>query len=133
MIILKPITPDSVASLKAVRLRALQDTPLAFGSTYLNELRLSDLEWEERAAQWNGKQAMAYLAWDVSDVCGIAGCFGDRDNTSEAHLVSMWVSPTHRRHGVGLQLVNSVIQWAQSRRFQRLYLVPEVVFDGDLQ
>ena len=123
MIILKPITPQFTASFRAVRLRALQDTPLAFGSTHAQESQLSEADWEERAARWNGTRAMGYLAWDGDDACGIAACFLEGDDATKAHLVSMWVAPTHRRRGVGRLLVNKVSDWARARHARTLRLM----------
>ena len=60
---LHPITPLLTAEYKTVRLRALEDTPLAFGSTYARESQLTDEEWEARAARLtNGR-----LRVEVSD------------------------------------------------------------------
>lgn len=123
MVILKPITVDSVASLKAVRLRALRDTPSAFGSTYANESRLSDAEWAQRVAQWHGERSTCYLAWDGDQPCGIAAAFLERDDpTPHARLVSMWVAPSHRGRGVGRLLVGAVIDWARGRRVEWMCL-----------
>ncbi len=122
MPILKPISPDSVASFKAVRLCALQDTPSAFGSTYAKEARLTDEEWEQRVGQWHGDRSICYLAWDADQPCGIAAAFLDRDNATEARLASMWVAPSHRRRGVGRLLVDGVIEWARGRRVQKMCL-----------
>ena len=101
MITLHPVTPAITATFKEVRLRALQDTPLAFGSTYAKESRLSDSDWEMRVAHWNGPGAIALLAMDGTERCGIVAGFVDKEDQATAHLVSMWVAPTHRRHGVG--------------------------------
>jgi ribosomal protein S18 acetylase RimI-like enzyme len=121
-IILKPITASDVTSFKTTRLRALEDTPLAFGSTYAKESQLTDADWQQRVDQWNSDRAMAFLAWDGPDPCGIAAGFLDADDPHQAHLVSMWVAPTHRRRGVGQLLVNAVIDWASSVRSQALLL-----------
>jgi ribosomal protein S18 acetylase RimI-like enzyme len=115
MITLARITPELADSYKTVRLRALQDTPTAFGSTYAKESQLSAQDWRERAARLDGRQAAGYLAWDGDDACGIVACFLDREDAARAHLVSMWVAPTHRCRGVGQMLVHAVIDWARSR------------------
>lgn len=49
-----------------------------------------------------------------NDPCGVAAGFLDRDDATKAHLVSMWVAPTHRRRGVGRLLVNGIMDWARS-------------------
>ena len=45
---IQPITPALTATFKDVRLRALLDSPSAFGSTYAGEAQLSDADWEQR-------------------------------------------------------------------------------------
>ena len=57
---------------------------------------------------------MSCLAMDADVPCGIVGCFLDREDSSRAHLVSMWVAPTHRRAGVGRDLVHAVLEWART-------------------
>lgn len=44
MITIEPITPQTALTFKAARLRALQDTPSAFGSTYAKESQLTDAD-----------------------------------------------------------------------------------------
>jgi ribosomal protein S18 acetylase RimI-like enzyme len=122
MVILKRINKESALNLRDVRLRALQDTPSAFGSTYARESRWSVADWEERAAKGNGDRSATYLAWDGDEACGIAACFLDPDDHKMAHLVSMWVAPTHRRHGVGRLLVNRIIEWSRTRSAETLRL-----------
>lgn len=53
MIAIERITAENVAMFKAVRLRALQDTPQAFSATYAQESRLTDEEWLQRTQRWN--------------------------------------------------------------------------------
>jgi ribosomal protein S18 acetylase RimI-like enzyme len=122
MIILKPITPESVAIFKATRLAALQNTPLAFGSTYAKESQLSEEQWKQRVTQWNSDRSICYLSWDDGQPCGIAASFFDHDEPTKAHLVSMWVAPLHRQRGVGRLLVNGIIEWARQQGAQMLRL-----------
>jgi ribosomal protein S18 acetylase RimI-like enzyme len=123
MAIIKSITSASWVSLKEVRLRALADTPLAFGSTFEQESQLTDADWQERAAKWTSERSASYLAWDGNHACGIAAGFLDLDNPATAHLISMWVAPTHRRQAVGRLLVNGVIDWARLRQVVALKLM----------
>lgn len=122
MVILKPIGPDCVAGFKAVRLSALQNSPSAFGSTFAAESQLSDVEWQRRAAQWNGKESVCYLTWDGNRPCGIVAGYLDREDATIAHLASMWVEPSHRRRGVGRLLVEGIINWACEHRAEALRL-----------
>jgi ribosomal protein S18 acetylase RimI-like enzyme len=120
---LKPITATPIADFRSVRLRALADSPLAFGSTHAKESQFTEADWNRRVLQWNSEQSTAFLAWDDSDSCGIVACFLDVDHPTQAHLVSMWVAPTHRKLGVGRLLVNHMIDWARSRNAMTLHLM----------
>jgi len=123
MLALEPITPQNAMIFKAVRLRALQDTPSAFGSTYAKESQFTDADWIKRAVQWNGERSAAFLAMDVHIACGIVGSFLDQDDTTRAHLGSMWTAPTHRHRGIGRLLVNEVLGWARLHRARTLQLM----------
>jgi ribosomal protein S18 acetylase RimI-like enzyme len=123
MLKLHPITPAVVDAFKAVRLRALRDSPTAFGSTYSKEVQLTDAEWQQRAAKWSGERSAGFLAFDGDDPCGISAAFIDEANPARAHLVSMWVAPMHRKRGIGNLLVNAVMQWARSKHIQTLHLM----------
>ena len=89
MISLQLVTPANAMHFKALRLRALSDTPTAFSSTYAAESRLSDRNWIERAQEWSSKRSTMYLAMDVENPCGIVSGFLDRGDTTRAHLASM--------------------------------------------
>jgi ribosomal protein S18 acetylase RimI-like enzyme len=123
MITLESVTPQNAMLFKEVRLRALQDTPTAFSSTYADESRLADAEWVERAALQTGEGSIVYLAMNDSTPCGIAGGFLDKDDASRAHLVSMWVTTPYRRQGIGRRLVEAIIDWARARHAHALQLI----------
>jgi ribosomal protein S18 acetylase RimI-like enzyme len=115
MITLEPITAQNVAIFRDVRLRALQDAPLAFGSTYARESQFSDEEWLQRVTRWNGESGIGYLAMEGGHACGIAGVLLEEEDGAWAQLVSMWVAPTHRKCGAGRLLVNELADWSRQR------------------
>ncbi len=124
MIELRRLQPDDAPLLKSVRLRALQDAPRAFGSTYAREAAFSDDEWSQRTRKWSdAERASAVLALDRGEACGIAGGFVDETDASRAHLVSMWVAPSLRRQGVGRRLVEMIEAWARQRAASQLVLM----------
>jgi len=127
MILIKPITSADIAAFKAVRLRALQESPGAFGATYANESQFTDEDWEKRTERWSGGRGVGFLAWDHAGeevtACGIAGTFLDERDPAHATLISMWTAPTHRRLGVGSLLVDAVIDWARQRGVGTLLLM----------
>lgn len=133
MIVLQQISAESANSYKAIRLRALQDAPLAFGSTYARESQFSDSVWQERAARCCGAQATGYMAWDGDEACGLVGGLIDPADAARAHLVSMWVAPEHRGQGVGRMLVAQVHEWARAQQVKALLLMVTSSNDGALR
>ena len=123
MITIVPITALNMFLFKAVRLRALQDDPRAFGSTHAEESQLSDADWTKRVERWNGENGAGFLAMDKDTACGIAGSFLDQNDRTRAHLISMWTAPTHRQRGIGRLLVNEVLNWARGRNARILQLM----------
>ena len=108
---------------KDVRLRALLDSPTAFSSTFAKESTLTDDDWVARVAQWSSGTSTTYLALDTGRACGIASGMLDQSDPSRAHLLSMWVAPTHRRMGIGRSLVEAVLAWARAKNVQTMQLL----------
>ncbi len=123
MVTLVAVARRNAMTFKDVRLRALQDSPGAFGSTYAKESQLTDPEWIKHAAERDGANSTTYLAMDGDISCGIVAGFLDKLDNTRAHLVSMWVAPDQRRLGVGRLLVDGVLNWARARKVHILLLM----------
>jgi len=123
MIALEIITATNAMDFKDIRLRALQDSPTAFSSTFAEESKLTDAAWVKRAIQWNDAKSIGYLALDDGVAAGIAAGIFTLNEPSRADLVSMWVDPTHRRLGIGRVLVDAVVAWAREQNAQGLWLL----------
>jgi ribosomal protein S18 acetylase RimI-like enzyme len=122
MATLHQITPPLASAYKAVRLRALHDTPSSFGSTYARESQFSDADWQQRTANLITPRSIGYLAHE-DDYCGIAVSFLNEQNPQHAELLSMWVAPEQRRTGTGSVLVDAIEAWARSRGAHTLQLM----------
>ncbi len=122
MLTVQPITPAVADKFRDVRLRALQDAPAAFCSTYAQEALLTLDDWQRRATQWTSEQAIAYLALDGQTAQAISSSMIDSDNSARAYLRSMWVAPSYRHYGVGKQLVEAIAEWATAKQASSLYL-----------
>lgn len=130
MITLRSISAACVSSFRDVRLAALLDAPSAFGSTHAREAALSDADWLQRVGQWQSDRATALLAWDDATPCGIVAAYVDQADASVAHLVSMWVAPTHRHRGIGRLLVGAVLDWADRRSIAVVQLMVTATNDS---
>ena len=111
---LEQLSRQLVEEFKTVRLRALQDTPTAFGSTYAKESGLSHSDWVKRVDTWNGGRAVCYIAMDEGQPCGIIAGYFDKNDPRRVEVASMWVAPTQRRAGLGTTLMEAVERWAHN-------------------
>lgn len=123
MVFIEQITPDKALVFKDVRLRALQDAPTAFSSTYAKESQFPDEEWRKRAVRWSSDGSAIFLALDGELPCGIVGAFEEEESPRRAQIISTWVDPAVRRTGVGKGLIAAVVDWATSRSIADLRLM----------
>ena len=106
--------------MRALRLRALADSPDAFGSTLERETGQPEDEW--RAFWLDRPGTVALVADDRGALVGSAFGWPSQDDPQTAGLFGMWVAPAVRRHGIGAALVRGVIDWARAAGFRRLEL-----------
>lgn len=101
--------------LRAIRLRALRDSPDAFGTTF-----------EEAAAQppENWELQLEHLATFVATIngrdVGLVRGTPHEQRGDAGYLISMWVAPEARRQGVGSALIDVLVDWAKSQGWDRL-------------
>ena len=109
--------------LRDIRLRALADAPLAFGSTYAREAAYPPERWAEWASESAGGPRLAtFLAVDAATDAevGLAFTVIDADDDTLAHLFSMWVAPEARGSGAGSALVDAIVGWAAANGADRV-------------
>lgn len=99
-----------------VRLRALEDAPDAFESTYTREEAFTESDWTRRLT---GESGATFLARLGDRTVGIIGGWHDGN---VAQLVSMWVDPAARGTGVAGPLVDAVVDWGRSIGERRIHL-----------
>lgn len=106
-----------------LRLRALAESPDAFGSTLAAERQRSDAEWMSRlAAAMDVRFHLPLVARLGSEPIGLAwGRIQDTD-PDLAHVYQLWVVPEFRRLGTGRLLLDAVIDWARRAGVRRLEL-----------
>jgi GNAT superfamily N-acetyltransferase len=112
--IVRRLGASEAALLRDLRLRALRDAPLAFGSTLAREEAYTPEDW----ARWGtGEGQVVFIA---EPAAGLASGVIDDDDPTLAHLYAMWVAPEARGSGAGRALVEAVVAWAAERGAQRL-------------
>ena len=123
MVRLERISPENVAVFKTIRLRALEDSPTAFGSTYARESQLTDEEWLQRSRRWATEGSIGYIAFDGESPCGLVACYTEEQDPHSAHVISIWVDPGARRAGVGTVLIEALKTWGSSSGLGQLRLM----------
>jgi len=110
--------PDTVdiGRLRAIRLRALADSPEAFYTTLEQAEAFDDEQWADQLSRLPTFIAQV----EGRDVAMARGKLDD--NGRDAWLLSMWVAPEARWQGVGDRLVDTIIEWAISQGRERLLL-----------
>lgn len=125
--------PEEWPLLRTVRLRALRDAPLAFGSSFEEESTRPDDWW---------MASTSTLAWFVAEADGDAEGAGPSDHGAVGlaagwpgtepggcpEVISMWVAGPWRGRGVADALLSAVIDWAASTGAPALCLA---VADGN--
>ena len=85
------IRADQWQILKDVRLRALEETPYAFGTTLAEGQKRTDRDWQDMARDHATLSDRAYfMAYARDNSCGMAGCYRTAPDT--VVLTAMWVA-----------------------------------------
>lgn len=111
--------PDDWERARALRLAALTDAPDAFWSTLADERDDPEQRWRDRLAREGATTLVVRRAGEDS---GLAVVAPDHHEPTSAGLVSVWVAPAARRHGVGRTLVRASIEVARASGAPRLLL-----------
>ena len=110
------MTPVGWQRVRAIRIRALRDTPDAFATTIERSLQTTEATWRSRLAS---EENVTFLAnANGSDIGMAVGAPYDGD----AGLYAMWVAPEARGCGTGNALVNAVVNWATQKGYKKILL-----------
>jgi GNAT superfamily N-acetyltransferase len=113
------MTVEGWERVRAVRLRALLDTPDAFGRLHGEEVDQEPALWRGRLADGDSDTFLAVQ--DGVDV-GLVSVANYSGKTGAAGLFSMWAAPDARGTGAATGLVKAAIAWAKDRGFERMLL-----------
>lgn len=122
---IRRIRADEGLRLREVRLRALAEAPMAFGSTLAREQAFPESAWHERAVGGaSGSDRATFIAEEAGRFVGMAtGVARHPDGLDHSPmLIAMFVDSTQRGRGVGAALVENVTEWARTLAAQHLYL-----------
>ena len=100
----------------------LREESAYFSSRYEDAVREPDTWWQEWAAEAAvGTKRVLFVAKGEGGVLGVVGGFRRLD-PDEVQLVSLWVDPGARGHGVARSLIGAVAAWAQDLGATRVVL-----------
>lgn len=111
------LRPGEEERLRTIRLRALRDSPDAFGSTAAEVAARAPESWAEQLSA-----LPTFVAVSEGRDVGLVRFSPDEELGDTGWLLSLWVSPAARGTGVGAALVDAVIQLAASKGLARLLL-----------
>jgi len=122
MISVRRITGEDISIFRDVRLRALKDSPDAFGATYESAMKRTEDSWREQVLQSaNGSLRNTVFAFDGRHCIGIASLYREKD-AKEGEILQMWVAPEFRGTGTASKLVSELLQWADAAGIQAVGL-----------
>ena len=103
--------------LRAIRLRALRDSPEAYSSTFDETAMRPPEAWVRQISE-----LATFVAVEAGRDIGLVRGGRDDELNDGAWLLSMWVAPEHRGKGVGEALIDAVVAWARSEGYTQLLL-----------
>lgn len=123
MLFVRPITAADWPEYRRIRLRALQDSPQAFGSTWEQEALLQDEDWAARcSASAAGVSGRGFFALYRGQVCALSWCLRSAQDRRIANLYAMWTAPAARGQGAGRALLAQCLGWAASQGVEQVLL-----------
>lgn len=117
MVLVRATVLDDWQAMREIRLEGLRDAPDAFGSTYARDAAFEPAEWHRRATR--DGSFFAFIR-GLAEPAGLAGGYEEEPGVVE--LISMFVRPAARGHGVGEALVDAVVAWAKDKGATAVHL-----------
>ena len=120
---IRALKPNEVSLHRELRLRALRDSPNAFGDTIAEAESQPQAYWEEltKSVTTFGPHVM-FVACEGEDPQGSTYGLLDREQIGVGRVGGMWVAPSRRRQGFGRALLEAVFTWARKRKLKCLVL-----------
>ena len=114
MAVIHRLVVSDSADLRALRVRALEAEPTAFGSTLERELLFEESVWRDRLDPKGHPHFGAFR--DGTDLVGLVVAMPDASDSTVVNLVGMWIDPQDRGTGLAEELIGEVVRWAFEQR-----------------
>jgi ribosomal protein S18 acetylase RimI-like enzyme len=109
---IRRVRPEDAGLLRALRLRALESDPSAFGSTHEEVARRDDGHWRAWAEEHSaGGDHCTLIAVRDGHPAGIVRAERDPFRPAVFWIYSLWVAPEARRQALGLRLLARAEEW----------------------
>jgi ribosomal protein S18 acetylase RimI-like enzyme len=109
---IRRVRPGDAGLLRALRLRALEADPGAFGSTYEETARRDDRHWQAWAREHStGRDRCTLIAVRDRRAAGMVRVERDPSRPEVFGIYSLWVAPEARRRSLGLSLMARAEEW----------------------
>lgn len=107
LVLIRRVDEDDWPIVRDVRLRALRESPEAFGASLAREERFTESHWRMRL-----RTSPTWVAVDDDDVPKALVSLVPEPGSPEddRHVVSLWVAPEVRRRGTGWALLDTVVR-----------------------
>jgi GNAT superfamily N-acetyltransferase len=109
-VVVRVLTGGDWPRWREIRLRALNDAPDAFGSTYQREAGFTEELWRGRLED---PASVSVLALDGDEPVAMGAGFPDAPGL--LHVVAMWVAPEARGRRLSHAVLRAVEAWALER------------------
>ncbi len=120
---IRSITANEVSVLRDTRLRALRDSPDAFGENFEAIAGRPTSYWNDQsAAVTEPHRNVLFLAFEGGDTLGMIYGLRDPEDKTAGRITGMWVDPSRRRSGIGRALLQAVLDWAITEEFKTVGL-----------
>jgi len=117
------LEPQDWKQYRDLRLRALQEEPHAYGSTYADNVKNSDESWMERLKDASLEKAQWLVFAKHNDtVVGMAGAFAQKE-IDTAQVIAVYVVPEERGKGISKLLMSDILTRIKKNKFVRKILV----------
>jgi ribosomal protein S18 acetylase RimI-like enzyme len=121
LITIRRIKTGEAEIFRQIRLRALQEAPYAFSSTYESAIQRSAGSWREQAEDSaQGSDRATFFAFSEDLPIGIAALYRLESQADAGEVLQVWVSPEFRGTRVAWDLMDAVFKWASENNFRRI-------------
>jgi RimJ/RimL family protein N-acetyltransferase len=106
---------------KQMRLKALQEAPYAFSSTYKSAASRTEGSWNEQAdGTARESDRAAFIAFCSDEPIGIAALYRHPEGSESGEVLQVWVAPAFKGKRAAFDLLNAVFQWGAENGFREI-------------